>query len=324
MKGRTWICALLALVLLAGVLPLNAAAIDLIETDEPVSLTIHCVDGTTNLEGAAFTIYQVATTDAFCNLTPTAAFADLLKDVELDMEDADWRQLALTLEGQVTGIEPTCGPKTTGADGKVTFGVDEEIPQGLYLVVGNTYQFGEYRYQQLPFLVMLPGHPVKSDGTVDIDKWDYSVLLKNDKHLKSDITNIKVIKKWIIDNNYREKLPEYITVWLVCDGVKVQPPVKLSAENGWQYEWRDLEPDHRYTVVEEPVDGFKDPVIDTTSTRKIGYICFTITNEYIVPPPSTELPQTGQLWWPVPVLMSLGLLFVLVGLIRRRGDSREA
>lgn len=37
-----------------------------------------------------------------------------------------------------------------------------------------------------------------------------------------------------------------------------------------------------------------------------------------------KLPQTGQLWWPVPVLICLGLACIAVGLIRRRRDSDEA
>lgn len=41
------------------------------------------------------------------------------------------------------------------------------------------------------------------------------------------------------------------------------------------------------------------------------------------PTKEPELPQTGQLWWPVPVLFAVGLLFVVVGLIRRRGAEYE-
>lgn len=35
-------------------------------------------------------------------------------------------------------------------------------------------------------------------------------------------------------------------------------------------------------------------------------------------PPLSRLPQTGQLWWPVPLLAILGLFLILSGLIRRR------
>ncbi len=36
-----------------------------------------------------------------------------------------------------------------------------------------------------------------------------------------------------------------------------------------------------------------------------------------------KLPQTGQLWWPVPMLVFAGLLCIVVGLIRRRGAGYE-
>ena len=31
-----------------------------------------------------------------------------------------------------------------------------------------------------------------------------------------------------------------------------------------------------------------------------------------------ELPQAGQLWWPVPILTVLGLIALLIGWIKRR------
>lgn len=54
-----------------------------------------------------------------------------------------------------------------------------------------------------------------------------------------------------------------------------------------------------------------------------------VTNTYKTPsnppvnPPSKppKLPQTGQYWWPVPVLLASGLLLVAVGLVRRRGGA---
>ena len=52
------------------------------------------------------------------------------------------------------------------------------------------------------------------------------------------------------------------------------------------------------------------------------------TPETTTTPPTTKpsqqgnkLPQTGQLWWPVPVLLAVGLLFVILGLLRRRGNA---
>lgn len=39
---------------------------------------------------------------------------------------------------------------------------------------------------------------------------------------------------------------------------------------------------------------------------------------------NTKLPQTGQLWWPVPVLLCMGLVCIIIGLIRRREEQDEA
>ena len=39
------------------------------------------------------------------------------------------------------------------------------------------------------------------------------------------------------------------------------------------------------------------------------------------PPP--DLPQTGQLWWPVPVLLGCGVVSLLIGATRRKGDRDE-
>lgn len=57
-------------------------------------------------------------------------------------------------------------------------------------------------------------------------------------------------------------------------------------------------------------------VYDINATPKAGTATF-------VPPPPTPphddvLPQTGQLWWPVPVLAVCGLLSIVAGVARRK------
>jgi len=41
------------------------------------------------------------------------------------------------------------------------------------------------------------------------------------------------------------------------------------------------------------------------------------------PTPKPTLPQTGQLWWPIPILLTAGLVLVLFGVMLRRGDDYE-
>ena len=40
-------------------------------------------------------------------------------------------------------------------------------------------------------------------------------------------------------------------------------------------------------------------------------------------PAPRPLPQTGQLWWPVPVLVCGGLFLVLIGVVKRRSSKDE-
>lgn len=47
----------------------------------------------------------------------------------------------------------------------------------------------------------------------------------------------------------------------------------------------------------------------------------TPTQKPSTPSGGGKLPQTGQLWWPVPVLICMGLGCIAVGLIRRREGS---
>jgi LPXTG-motif cell wall-anchored protein len=40
------------------------------------------------------------------------------------------------------------------------------------------------------------------------------------------------------------------------------------------------------------------------------------------PPSGGKLPQTGQLWWPVAVLLAAGVILLGVGVFRRRSGNR--
>ena len=72
--------------------------------------------------------------------------------------------------------------------------------------------------------------------------------------------------------------------------------------------------EYQYDVASEPKTDLERevPTKPTSPTTK--------------PTPSSgggKLPQTGQLWWPVPVLTCGGLGCIVVGLLRRRRDGDE-
>ena len=128
-----------------------------------------------------------------------------------------------------------------------------------------------------------------------------------------------------------------ITVRLIRDDGMVYSTVTLTAENNWRHTWNGLDAARQWYVVEDPVEGY-----DATVTRE--GITFVVTNSRSdapeepdqptnpTPPTDTDepttpatptgpiLPQTGQLWWPVPALIAAGLLLVVLGLLRRRSE----
>ena len=112
-------------------------------------------------------------------------------------------------------------------------------------------------------------------------------------------------------------VPLYGCMW-------VQPivdTVSLTAENNWRYVWDELDAGCRWEVVEKECPGY------TVKVEKSG-VTFTLTNTHVpseTPPkkpdpaaPKPRLPQTGQLWWPVPLLLQAGLGLLIVGLRQRR------
>lgn len=90
-------------------------------------------------------------------------------------------------------------------------------------------------------------------------------------------------------------------------------------------------------IVTIPMISDNEYVYDVDATPKTGTVMQPLppgTNEQPSPSPgvptptptsalpnvpgTSELPQTGQLWWPVPVLASLGTALILVGWMQRK------
>ena len=80
----------------------------------------------------------------------------------------------------------------------------------------------------------------------------------------------------------------------------------LIALPNWNGEIRDWE----YAVVARPkVEREAAPSPTPTATPKP------------TKPPGPSLPNTGQLWWPIPPLLLLGIVLIVCGLLQRRNDS---
>lgn len=157
--------------------------------------------------------------------------------------------------------------------------------------------------------------------------------------------DITVEKNWVLDNG--GTLPGSITVDLLRDN-RVFQTVELNPGNDWTYTWEALSNQYNWSVVETKV-----PAGFTSTVRRSGNTFFIINDDIATTPggsdgpgspvdpdhtgdsadpnqpsgpnPSTQpghsgeaaLPQTGQLWWPVWLMVSAGVVLVLVGIVNK-------
>lgn len=132
-----------------------------------------------------------------------------------------------------------------------------------------------------------------------------------------DVTACRVRKVWD-DKGSESKRPDGVQVTLLQNGADYET-VTLNDANDWQYAWTDLPRydkdggEIQWTVRETAVPGY------TTSMTHQGDT-FLITNHRETTP---GLPQTGQLWWPVPLLAAAGLVCLILGVLSRKRSRHE-
>lgn len=304
-------CALLCVLTIVFFLPQLAWA-DPTAMVRQSDLTVSYQDGETPLSGVRFDVFLVGTVDEYGDVHAEADFADF--DVAIEGKDSDdWRALSSTLEGYVAlqDLKPFASALTDDK-GLALF---PGLPAGLYFVRGHRLTLEDTSYDCEPFMVRLPHFDEVTGQYLD----ELTVQPKHYIPENNPITR-KVLKVWD-DKGHEDKRPEELTVHLLCNG-EIYDTVKLTAENNWRWTWENLNGYERWTVTEEVPTGY------TVEITQEG-ITFLITNTYEEPtppppPPPEELPQTGQLWWPVPILAMAGLFLTAAGLLRRRGSRYEA
>lgn len=318
-------------------------AVENINPNRSIKLTISYHNESEALAGAKFSIYKVAKADKKGKLTVTKEFLKYHVNIPKD-KDGDWKNLASTLEGYVLRdkILPTDSQKTNASGSAVFPTKKKKLTAGMYLVLGSRYTKNGIIYETVPFMVMLPTRGQNEK------RWNYDVSVRPKYELYSqsekDKVTCKVLKVWEDKNNkiYR---PQNVDMQLLRNG-KVFDTVTLNAKNNWRYQWKDLDAAYQWRVVEKQLKNY---MIDISREG----VTFVITNTYTpafkvkpnqqimpenpttmhpaVPDETTEksttkhstLPQTGQLWWPVPVLATIGLVMILVGVLHGRGINDE-
>ena len=243
-----------------------------------MNLTVTCP-----VSNMQVSLYRVA--DENYNLV--GSFSRYSIDLKQDVQGA-----ANALENRIS-MDGIVADASTSSDSsyKASF---TGLETGIYLVVGKeVFQDGVFYMPQVS-LVSLSG--------------DLSVDLKYEMSDKP--SRIHVLKVWKKDN--KKSRPKSIEVCLLrSDGIVVDRVV-LNSDNQWSTTWDHLSTLYTYRVMETSVpSGYKE-----SCTREKDTIVLTNTGNFTdrVEKKDEVLPNSGQLWWPVPVLLFVGL--VLFGLGR--------
>lgn len=289
-----------------------------IDLNRETSLTVCFRTDSGGFHGVEFRLYRVADVSETARFTLTGDFAEYPVIVN-DLDSSGWRALAQTLNGYAErdGLRPL---KTveTGTDGTARF---SRLEAGLYLAVGDRCREGDMVYTPEPFLVSLPGLDEQTGEWI----YDAAAECKYDKETGAAL-NRKVLKVWKDEGNEEER-PREIRVQLLRDG-EVYDTAALNEDNNWRYSWTGLDPDYQWLITE-----YETPKGYTVSVGREG-AAFVMTNTYTeespeepapggnVPTDGTKLPQTGMLWWPVPLLAGAGVLLFLAGWSVRRHERK--
>lgn len=273
--------------------------------EQTASLALHFADDAAPFPGAEFRIYRVAQIESDGSFVPTEAFKAY--PIEKSDDIKVWRALAQTLSAYVSRdqVTPTASAQTD-KNGDAGF---SDLQTGLYLAVGDLYKAEEKTVQPAPMLLCLPAD--MPDGTQSFD------LVCNVKFEERpcEQCELTVLKVWQKDN---ERIrPTSVTAQLLENG-KVISEAVLNEKNNWRHTWENLDAEKKWEVTEKTVSPGYTVRVEQNGTL----IC--MTNTYgKTPPDEPDLPQTGLLQWPIPVLCGLGLLSLCIGLLRGRQRRNE-
>lgn len=307
-RKRIIACMVLCFMMICMVCPVAGAAAGIEARDVQCRLALEYKYDGKAVPDANFFVFQVGNVAADGKMSLTGDFAGY--PVEINGLTSDAFQTAannLYDYAQKDKLIPDY-IMTTDAEGKADV---SGLAQGLYLVAGQNCKIGDTEYVSQPQLVALPYKAnAESAPNTDVTMLPKCAI----KEEEPEPLTLKVLKKWDDKGNV-SKRPSSLTVYLLKNG-EVYSTVKLTEKDSWRYTWTDLDPKAVWSVVEDVPDDY------TVSVSKQG-ITFVVTNKYDAPPPpsttpSDKIPQTGLLWWPVPVLMVLGIAMIVVGSVHTK------
>ena len=354
-RDRNYMIYVLAfLIALTGMLGISKGSPVLAAEEESTqkgSISLVCP-----IEGMELSLYRVAEYEESGSFTLTEQFWKYPVSLEQKSQEG-WQGAADALADYIRRDGITADAMlVSGSDRTVCF---TDLNRGLYLVLGQTTELQEdgktQIYEPQTALIALPEDSKEtSEGT---DPYQVTAVLKfekNDKPEKpekpgnpeeEEETKIHVLKVWKQDQE--KERPDSIVVELLQTDVEGNTTVvdrqTLTKENQWSHTWKNLSTLMRWSVSEAEVpNGYTvavtregNTVVLTNTAKKSGNPDGEVnppskkptdktTNKTVnktTDKTSDKLPQTGQPWWPVLVLLFAGAICLLVGRILR--DRKE-
>ena len=257
-----------------------------------ISVTLTEQNGETPIVGAELSVYYIATVGINTDGKPNYIYNEVFAEAGIAIDDP---ALAGKLDAYLAENEVAAIELITDGAGVATC---EDLPLGLYFV-RQTNAVAGYA-PCTPFLVTVPAEA--AGGYV------YGVNA-TPKTEVAKLTAITIKKVWNTDAS--TKAAESVTVQLLRDEIVVQTAI-LHEGNNWQVTYTDMPESDAYSIKEVDVpQGF-------TATYKQKDYVFTVTN-------TSTLAQTGQLVWPIPVLVFAGVLLIgMGGLLLQKKREQDA
>jgi hypothetical protein len=318
------LCLITALI---GVLSPHVQATTTRNDSLPCSLSLDCSSSDTE-DAMVFDLYRVADGTQTSGFTLCDAFANYRVNLS-NLDDSGWSAAAYTLAAY-TGPDEIAPLESASADSRHVVDFDQ-LPDGLYLVAGQSLKIDGKNYTAVPTLVALPNRQQDGELTYDL-KTKPKITVRNALSADS-LVDVNVVKNWN-DGGQTEMRPASVEVNLLCDG-KLYERRNLTAADYWRHTWTGLRGDCEWTVIERNVS---DPYCviygasNTTDNVKLTVTnSCTATNTNNNQNPATPdspavsrgssdtrvtvgtLPQTGLLWWPATLLAASGVLIFGLG-----------
>jgi len=235
----------------------------------------------TPIEGNEITIIEVAEAKSL-NHNLIFTYHENIADCEADLSNLKNENLVNEIEKCITNKELPSQTKKTDKTGIVYF---DELRLGLYLVKQTNEVEGYSNIDS--FLVMIP--------EVEDNKWVYDITAKPKVDIYK-VVDLVIEKKW---NSHTEDIPSEVTIELYESDTLIDT-IKLNEDNNWTYTFLDIKMSDKYSVKEINIPkGY-------TPSYKVNNYVFTVTN-------TDTLPFTGQIFYPIIILSTLGIVLILTG-----------